>query len=223
MSGTMLNDVELTILSLVAEGTRYGAEIQQLIDMRGLRDWLTVGSASVYYILARLERQELLTASGDTDPAKMTYQITDAGRGVVQTAVADLLRQPRALSESFALGLANIDVLKPRQVFRSLNQHRDLLIRRLEATQATWERRQQDESPSEGLRALYTHGIAIMQAELDWLGAFIDDWRQRYPAVERDETGEMPSEGGAQTQVHHPTADADRAKKMQQLKRPKAE
>ncbi len=222
MSGTMLNDVELTILSLVAEGTRYGAEIQQLIESRGLRDWLTVGSASVYYILARLERQELLTASGNSDPAKMIYQITDAGRGVVQTAVADLLRQPRALGESFALGLANIDVLKPRQVFRALSQHRDLLMRRLEATQATWARRQQDESPSEGLRALYTHGIATMQADLDWLTAFIDDWRKRYPAVERDETGEMPS-GGGQTQIHHPTADADRAKQMQQLKRPKVE
>jgi DNA-binding PadR family transcriptional regulator len=218
----MLNDVELTILSLVAEGARYGAEIQQLIEARGLREWLTVGSASVYYILARLERQELLTASGDPDPAKMTYQITDAGRGVVQTAVADLLRQPRALGESFALGLANIDVLKPRHVFRALTQHRDLLTRRLEATEAIWVRRQQDETPSDGLRALYTHGIAIMQAELSWLATFIDDWRQRYPAVERDETGEM-SGSGAQTQVHHPTADADRAKQMQQLKRPKAD
>ena len=43
-----MTDAELTILSLVAEGPRYGYEIQQLIDQRGLREWLTIGFSSIY-------------------------------------------------------------------------------------------------------------------------------------------------------------------------------
>ena len=41
-----------------------------MIELRGLREWLTVGSASVYYILTRLEQQELLTRTqrADSDP-----------------------------------------------------------------------------------------------------------------------------------------------------------
>jgi DNA-binding PadR family transcriptional regulator len=219
MTGTALNDVELTILSLVAEGARYGTEIQQIIELRGLREWLTVGSASVYYVLDRLERQELLTRSS-TDAARAVYQITEAGYGVVQTAVADLLSQPRPLGSGFAQGLANIGVLKPQQAYRALIQHQDSLTKQLHAAEALWARRQREESPSEGTLALYTHGITMMQAELGWLSAFIDEWRAQHPVVEREEAA-VDTDSGAATAVHHPTEDADRGKKIQQIKRPK--
>ena len=42
-----MTDAELTILSLVAEGAQYGHQIQQIIDERGLREWITVGFSSV--------------------------------------------------------------------------------------------------------------------------------------------------------------------------------
>ena len=123
MSGAMLSDIELTLLSLVAEGARYGVEIERMVDERGLREWLNVGSASFYYIITRQEGQGLLTRVANGDAEHAVFQITDAGRGVVQTAVADLLRQPRSLSGGFAVGLANIGALKPRQVYHALLQH----------------------------------------------------------------------------------------------------
>lgn len=220
----MLSDIELTILSLVAEGARYGEEIEQIIERRGLREWLTVGSASVYYVLARLAQQELIArtppepAANDSHPPRVVYQITDAGRGVVQTAVADLLSEPRPLGGGFTLGLANIGVIKPRQVYRALIQHQDRLAQQLEAAESLWARRLRDETPSEGVAALYTHGIAVMRAELDWLGTFITGWRDRYPAVEREETGEHPS--AAPTQISRSTRDLDAGKKIQRIKRP---
>ena len=66
---------------------------------------------------------------------------------------------------------------------------------------------------------MYTHSIAVMRAERDWLNAFIETWSQRHPTVERDETGEQPS--SAPTQHHRPTVDVDRGKHIQKLKRPK--
>lgn len=230
MSGDMLSDVELTILSLVAEGSRYGEEIEQLIDLRGLREWLPVGSASVYYILSRLEQQELLTgmhrpgddgASAPSAGARIVYQITDAGRGVVQTAVADLLSHPRTLGEGFALGLANLGILKPPHVYQMLVQHRDDLTHQLQSTEAHWARRQSEEAPSQGTQALYSHGIAMMRAELDWLSNFIDEWRVRHPMVERDEARE--SDESTQTPLHRRTVNDDHDKQLQRLKRPKVE
>ena len=222
MPGSTVSDVELTILSLVAESPRYGAEIEQMIELRGVREWLTVGSASIYYILGRLEQQELLThqlQQGRDGLARTVYQITEAGWGVVQTAIADLLRQPRPLGQGFALGLANCAVLKPSQVYHTLIQHRDRLAHQLESAQALWERRQHEETPSEGTQALYTHGIVLMQAELGWLNQFIEDWRVRHPAVDPDEPPD--GDGAPATQVHHPTSKVEREKQIQKLKRPK--
>ena len=220
----MLSDAEVTILSLVAEGPRYGSEIEQVIEKRGLREWLIVGSVSFYYILDRLDQQTLITRRLDPTqpgPAHTVFQITDAGRGVVQTAVSDLLRQPRSLADSFAIGLANIGALKPQQAYRALLQHREALTHRLQMAETLWARHQTDEVRSESAQALYPHGIALMQAELDWLNHFIEDWRTRHPAVTREESSEIDL--GSTTPLHHPTVHSDAGKQIQKIKRPKAE
>jgi DNA-binding PadR family transcriptional regulator len=222
MAGSSLSDVELTILSLVAEGPRYGSELEQMIELRGLREWLTVGSASVYYVLGRLEQQELLTSTaqnGKDGQARTVYQITDAGRGVAQTAIADLLCQTRPFGQGFSLGLANCGILKPAQVYNSLVQHQDRLTHHIHSTQMEWDRRQREEKLTEGTEALYTHGLAVMRAELDWLTKFLEDWQVRHPNIERDDA--PVSDDQAQTLVHRPTVDIDQGRQLQKIKRPK--
>ena len=225
MSGAKLNDVELTILSLVAEGARYGVEIERLIEGRGLREWLIVGSASFYYILSLLEQQGLITGTtkpgAALDPEQTVFQITDAGRGVVQTAVADLLCQPRSLAENFAVGLANISALKPQQAYHALLQHHEALTHRLEMAEMLWARHQSEDSSSESTEALYSHGIAMMRAELGWLTEFMEAWHARHPVVERDESKD--TDEGTQTPLHRRTVSADKGKQIQRIKRPKVE
>jgi DNA-binding PadR family transcriptional regulator len=194
----MLTDAELTILGLIAECPCQGDEIHLVVESRGLRDWLPVGSASLRYILSKLERQQMLICE------ERVYVITEAGRGVLQTAVADLLRRPAALGSGFELGLANLNVLKPYQVYQALEQHQNDLQKQLEAVEKLWANRE-DEAADER-RALYTHSLTVMRSELDWLASFLADWQQRYPAVEREagetnsgEPHDMPTQGHSHT------------------------
>lgn len=223
-----MTDAELTILSLVAEGARYGHEIQQIIDERGLREWLTIGFSSIYYILNKLEQQKLVTSELRAEgraPARKVYQITEAGRGVLQTAISDLLRLPRSIGSGFELGLANLYALKPRQVYKVLSDHREDLKQRLETVEQSWGRHQADDAVvPDHIRALFTHSIAIMRAELDWMTTFIEDWVKQYPAVERPTTEtRMPevSPHAMETQMHRQVAPDDPAKMIQRLHRPK--
>ncbi len=227
-----MTDAELTILSLVAEGPHYGYEIQQIIDERGLREWLTIGFSSIYYILNKLERQNMLSSelrSEGRGPARKIYRITEAGRGVLQTAIADLLRQPRSLGSGFELGLANLGALKPQQVYEVLFHHRDDLQRRLEAVEQSWTRHQKDDDPdvSDHIRALYTHSMALMEAELDWLAGFLADWQERYPETKDvnrndDNVDSIPasSEAHSSTTIIHRPPKPDPAKMIQRLRRP---
>jgi DNA-binding PadR family transcriptional regulator len=222
-----MTDAELTILSLVAEGPHYGHEIQQMIDERGLREWLTVGFSSVYYILNRLEQQHMITSELRIDgrnPARKLYQITEAGRGVLQTAVADLLRQPHALGTGFELGLANLHVLKPHQVYKVLADHRGDLKYRLHTVEASWQRQQENNGGQQDIdhiHALFTHSITLMRAELEWLTTFLADWLRRYPGADRSpEPAEIPeTPTNTITQIHRRTT-PDPAKMIQRLKRP---
>lgn len=207
-----MTDAELTILSLVAEGSRYGHEIQAIIDRRGLREWLTIGFASVFYILNRLEKQNLITSEGD-QPTRKAYSLTEGGRGVLQTAVSDLLRQPHTLGTGFELGLANLRALKPQQVFIALNYRRYELRSRLDAVEASWERRK--DQTGDHLRALYTHSIALMRSELAWLDEFLADWQARYPLIES-----IQADGPEQPTRHHLQESSDPALMLQRLEVP---
>lgn len=224
----MLTDLELTILSIVAEGARYGTELQHAIDERGLRDWLTIGEASTYYILAKLEKQDLLTSRQETGAPqdRTVFAITEAGRGVLQTAVNNLLREPRGFGAGLDLGLANLSVLKPSQVYQAL-KHRSVMLRaQLNAAQAAYLRAiEENASGADARRALYSHGIALMDAELAWLATFMADWKSRYPAVEHDgqavpsSLDDEDSPHQQQTQIHRRTAPGNPAKQAQQINR----
>ncbi|MBI5666641.1 MAG: PadR family transcriptional regulator [Chloroflexi bacterium] len=219
----MMTDAELTILSLVAEGPRYGYEIQQIIDERGLREWLTIGFSSIYYILNKLEQQNIVTSRLQPEgrgPARKVYSITEAGRGILQTAIADLLRQPRALGSGFELGLANLRALKPRQVYQVLRHHRSDLQYNLDAVEKAWQRHQQEGTANgDHILALYTHSIAVMRAELEWLDTFLNDWKTRYPGVEQDNPSDDTDPSTADTRVNSRTQSSDPVKMIQRLKR----
>jgi DNA-binding PadR family transcriptional regulator len=219
-----MTDAELTILSLVAETPRYGYEIQQVIDERGLREWLTIGFSSLYYVLNKLERQNMLSSQLHPEghgPARKIYTITEAGTGVLQTAVSELLRQPRSLGSGFELGLANLRSLKPRQVYLVLHHHHIDLKQGLDQVEKAFARHKQDHPDGEHIHALYTHSISMMRAELEWMSAFLADWKARYPGVERDDNHNPPEidSNSAVTRMNPRTAQSDPAKMIQRLKR----
>jgi DNA-binding PadR family transcriptional regulator len=212
-----MTEAELTILGLVAAGSRYGHEIQRIIEERGLREWLAIGTASVYYILQRLAQQGLLDTQAypaDTNPADRMYALTEAGRGLLQTAILERLRRPRAMGVDFELGLANLSAVGPHQVYQALTQHEHDLAGRLAWAEQTWARHQQADPLPDHTRALYTHHIALMRAELAWLADFLQDWRARYPAVTASAADDEPP--------MNPRSDTpDPAKALQRLRRPR--
>lgn len=222
-----MTDAELTILSLLAQGPHYGHDLQQIIDERGLREWLVIGFSSLYYILNKLEEQGFVQGelrSTGRGPARKLYVLTDGGRGVLQTAVSDLLRQPRTIGSGFELGLANLHVLKPAQVYQVLYHHRQDLRLNLAALQRSWKKHQADDSEQvmDQMRALYTHSLSMMEAELAWLEHFLEDWRTRYPGVEKDanhNNSRAKTDTDATTLIHRRTSPGT-LKMIQKLKRP---
>lgn len=224
----MMTDAELTILSLVSEKPGMGHEIQQTIDERGLREWLTIGFSSVYYILNKLEKQNLISSvlrQERRGPARKIYMITEAGRGILQTAISHLLSQPRTLGSGFELALANLHALKPYQVYRELMHHRDDLRYQLNIVEKSWERHQQEdiEDAAEHISALYTHSIALMRAEVKWLEQFIMDWKARYPDMEEQKRPSNHMLAQAKVSRMGAPTTVNRAKMLQKLKRPKQE
>lgn len=178
-----MTDAELAILSIIAEGPIYGYTIQTVIAERGLRAWTNIGTSSIYYVLEKLERQGLVESEGvseDEGEARRQYRITSAGFGVLQTAVADLISTPREYASSFELGLANLHVLRSEQIRTAFIAYRQVLISRLTQTREQWLSLKENNPPF-NVDALFGHHIALLEAELEWIKHFIDEWEAQAP------------------------------------------
>src|SRR5258708_833486 len=114
-----MTDAELAILSLLSEGPSYDHDLNDEIEVRGLRKWTAIGHSSMYYVLDKLQRQGLVEIVSE-EVGHRKFQISAAGTGVLQTAVSDLLSTPHGHDKSFELGLANLHVLKPSHVLMAL-------------------------------------------------------------------------------------------------------
>ncbi|MFC1961316.1 helix-turn-helix transcriptional regulator [Chloroflexota bacterium] len=181
-----MTDAELVVLSLVAEGPQHGYQIQQAIEARGVRAWTTIGFSSVYYVLNKLEENGLLhskmTAS-PRGPARKVYSLAEAGRRILQTAVADLLSTPHDTHAGLVLGLANMHHLRPQQVRHALDTYESQLRSRLaDLTQLQQVQEVRPHAQSRQNQAIFAYGIHMVQAELAWLTDFRQTWDEEDPA-----------------------------------------
>ncbi len=181
-----MTDAELAVLSILAEGPIAGRDLQTEIARRGLRAWTDIGVASLAYLLEKLEQQGL--ADGDGPPGESLqrrWRLTPAGLGVLKTAVVELLSTPREAHSAFELGLANLDVLRPGQVRAAFAAYRDALAARLAQAR---ERRDQVAGAHEApfhIDALFSHRVALLEAELAWLRDLTARWEAQAPPDER--------------------------------------
>ncbi len=181
-----MTDAELAILSIVAEGPIHGYDIQTIITQRGLRAWTNIGVSSMYYVLEKLERQGLIestSAQRTEGVSRRQYRITPAGFGVLQTAVADLISTPREYANGFELGLANLHVLRPSQIRTAFIAYRQELISRLAQARDRWLQFKESGTPF-NVDAMMGHHVAMLEAELDWIKEFIEQWETQAPPDE---------------------------------------
>jgi DNA-binding PadR family transcriptional regulator len=180
-----MTDAELAILSIVAEGPIHGYDIQKIIVQRGLRAWTNIGVSSMYYVLEKLERQGLIESEGKPNEgaSRRKYRILPAGFGVLQTAVADLLSTPGEYANAFELGLANLHVLRASQIRTAFIAYRQELVSRLTASRERWRQFKDSKAPF-NVDAMLGHQVAMLEAELDWIKRFIDEWEAQAPPDE---------------------------------------
>lgn len=187
----MMLDAELAILSIIAEAPsvgRAGHDVNEIITERNLRLWTMIGVESIYYVIEKLEAQGLILNVDRVPPEDKqwrVYRITTAGRGVLQTAVNDLLTSVRQHPSRFELGLANLLVLQPSQVRNALLSHQADLQHRHESVLAQYEYLKTQDVPFHIL-AMFEHQLAMITAERTWLAVWYPSWEAQAPPDRED-------------------------------------
>lgn len=171
-----MTNAELAILSLIAEQPRHGYDIEQVIEMRGMRDWTEIGFSSIYYLLNKLEKAALIESqlqqSEGKGPARKVYTITQKGRQFHVDGTIQALSNPQGGSVQFLLGLSNFPIVPRNQVIEALNAYVLQLEERITHMLGRAEA-QQPLPPF--VDAMFDYSRVLAEAELNWMKNFVNE------------------------------------------------
>jgi DNA-binding PadR family transcriptional regulator len=133
MPDNNLTDIELVLLQIVCQQKSIsGYRINKLIDERGYRDWVEIGSTSVYLGLAKLQKKGLVKSFFDTHkegkgPPPRQFSITEAGTEGLEAEILATLASATVSDTRFNLGIAGMPYVTSDDALIALRQrHRNL-------------------------------------------------------------------------------------------------
>lgn len=168
----MLTDAGLLVLGLVAEMPRHGYELEQVIEQRGMRQWTQIGFSSIYFVLGKLEKLELVVADEPASAkAKKVFRVTEAGRAALAEQSLAALRTVRPNYGSVLLGLAHWSVLERDAALGALKERGAAVeaeLKRLGDIQVA-----QQPLP-DFIEALFDYALGQLRAEAAWVAQTFD-------------------------------------------------
>src|SRR5690606_23753757 len=90
----IISDLEASILGLLYEKPQYGYQLEKTIEGWGMRNWTQIGFSSIYYVLKKLEKKELVTSKMERvegKPSRKVFTISYLGREIMKDKIRDLL------------------------------------------------------------------------------------------------------------------------------------
>jgi len=176
----LLTPIEIVLLALLYEKDRYGYEIENIIKERKMRNWTKIGFSSIYNSLNKLESKGLAGWRMESEygsPERKVYFIQESARESVQPMIKQLIHSPQRVYSEFSIGLAFSHLLPKEEVRTSLLQYRESLEKRRQGILITHEE-QPAVNESLHVKALFTHPLALIAAELEWIDELVKEMEE---------------------------------------------
>ena len=162
---------EELIMGILAEQPCYGYQIEKLIEDRGMRKWTDVGFSSIYYVLDKLEKKGFAKSNPAKGKDRKEYAITSSGlKALIEKTNRRLIeRQP--VNSHFMTALANSQSMSPDMLLQSFIERKNILEKDLQALKM---KQAIEGYAPRAAQQLFRLGLAMLQAELNWLQTEIE-------------------------------------------------
>ena len=170
-----ISDIEAAILGLLYEEPQYGYQLEKTIEGWGMRNWTQIGFSSIYYVLKKLEKKELVTSrllAVEGKPSRKVFTITGKGKDTMKEKVRYLLSWNTKLINPFDLGLAYLNYLQPAEVIKCLENYRESARGRIKFLESAVKTQEKMKSPYHVV-ALFSRPLLQLKAEMEWVEEFI--------------------------------------------------
>ncbi|MBA2938587.1 PadR family transcriptional regulator [Paenibacillus sp. CGMCC 1.16610] len=170
----------LAILANLAQEPMHPYRMQQLIKERGKDEVINVRQrTSIYQTIDRLLREGLISVQGTLSeggrPDRTVYELTEEGRETSKIWLREMLSARSQEYPDFPAAISFLTLLTPEDVQRQFERREGALQEEIQRTDA--QLLKYKESVPRLFMLEVEHSRALLQAELEWLRAVIEDLR----------------------------------------------
>lgn len=164
------------MLGLICEGSRYGYEMEKVIEERNMRHWTEIAFSSIYYVLKRLEKKGLISSGTErvSGRSRKVYAVTPQGKEEMKDKVRDLISNNHPVADPFDLGIGNMHNLAHGEIIAGLRSYVEALGEREQFFRGRLAVMEKSEWPPH-IRGLVTRPLAMLEAERSWVVAYIEE------------------------------------------------
>lgn len=173
----IISDLEASILGLLYEEPQYGYQLEKTIEGWGMRNWTQIGFSSIYYVLKKLEKKELVKSrleKVEGKPSRKVFTITDLGRNTMKEKLTDLISWNKKIINPFDLGLAYLNYLEPLEVVECLENYLESAQGRIKFLESSVKTQKELNAPYYVI-ALFSRPLASLKTEMEWAREFIEE------------------------------------------------
>lgn len=171
-----ISDIEAAVLGLLCEGPQYGYNIEKIVEERGMRNWTDIGFSSIYYVLKKLEKNQLIESEIKEvkgKPSRKIYHITLCGKSAMEEKVKTVLSYAEKQISPFDLGIANIKIISPEESINCLKSYVESLDERISFLEESIKMHDKIGSPY-FVVALFERPLVHLKNEKEWIKTFIE-------------------------------------------------
>lgn len=195
-SNYRLSHVAFAVLGLVSEQESHAKNINDKIEERGMKNWTEIGKSSVYGVLKKLRKDELVNMrieeqkeEGKAYTVKI-YNITKFGLKVLKEKVYNILRNFKGRRESnYDLALSMLPILSKEEQIEAFTNSLEIIkrdITMLKETEKVSIKKSMEEWNYYPLtiKALFYRPIIIMKTHMEFIKWILEqievekEWRK---------------------------------------------
>ncbi len=178
---TEISDIEAAILGLLYEEPQYGYQLEKIIEGWGMRNWTQIGFSSIYYVLKKLEKKDLVQSKLEKvegKPSRKVFTITDLGIETMEEKIINLLSWNKKLINPFDLGLAYFNYLEPQEAIECLENYIESTQGRIKFLESSVKTQKELNAPYYVV-ALFSRPLAGLKIEMEWVKNFIEEIKRK--------------------------------------------
>ena len=171
-----ISDIEAAILGLLYEKPQYGYQLEKTIEGWGMRNWTQIGFSSIYYVLKKLEKKELVTSKMEMvegKPSRKVFTISYLGREIMKDKIRDLLSWNKKIITPFDLAVAYLNYLEPPEVVECLENYMESTRNRIRFLESSVKTQKELKAPYYVV-ALFSRPLTTLKTEFEWVEEFIE-------------------------------------------------